>query len=151
MYIYPPEPSGHASLHKRSYGNYMRLRRTIGSTERFREDPFGQVINFSTKSFSKPEYKLLGYNLNYIPTPNTINKKELAQDLKLFGRRIKLRDHFGISPTDKPAFKYHSTWEPNENHHTVKTFLEDFSRKVNSELESRIQIKIVTNLHILHI
>jgi hypothetical protein len=114
----------------------MRLRRTIGSTERFREDPFGQVINFSKKSFSKPEYKLLGYNLNYIPTPNSINKKELAQDIKQFGRRIKLRDHFGNSPSDKPAFKYHSTWEPNENHHTVKTFLEDFSRKVNSELEN---------------
>ena len=84
----------------------MRLRRTIESTERFREDPFGHVINYSKKSFSKPEYKLLGYNLNYIPTPNNIDKKEIAQDIKNFGRRVKLRDHFGVSTMDKPAFKY---------------------------------------------
>ena len=114
----------------------MRLRRTVRSTERFREDPFGNVINFSKKSFSKPEYKLLGYNLNYIPTPNSINKSELAKDINKFARRIKLRDHFGASlPSDKPAFKYQSTWEPANNHHTVQTFLEDFSRKVSNELE----------------
>ena len=33
-------------------------------------------------------------------------------------------------------FKTNSTWEPGNNHHTVKTFLEDFSRKVKSELDN---------------
>ena len=32
-----------------------------------------------------------------------------------------------------------STWELSENHHTVKTFLEDFSNKVNHELADRSQ------------
>ena len=91
-------------------------------------------MNLSDKSFTKAQFKLLGYNLNYIPTPNHINKKELSTDIKKFGRRIKLRDHFGISHTDTPAFKSVSTWEPNKNHHTVETFLEDFTRKVNNEL-----------------
>ena len=33
-------------------------------------------------------------------------------------------------------FKTNSSWEPGNNHHTVKTFLEDFSRKVQSELDN---------------
>ena len=55
------------------------------------------MINLSSKQFSKHEFKILGYNLNFIPTPEKINKKQLEQDLKKFGRRIKLRDHFGES------------------------------------------------------
>ena len=34
----PDKQHGHESLHKKSYGNYMGLRRTIGSIERFREE-----------------------------------------------------------------------------------------------------------------
>ena len=93
-------------------------------------------MNLSEKSFTKAQYKLLGYNLNYIPTPNHIDKKELFSDIKKFGRRIKLPDHFGNTSTDKPAFKNISTWEPNNSHHMVMTFMEDFTRKVNNELES---------------
>ena len=93
-------------------------------------------MNLSTKNFSKPEFKVLGYNLNFIPTPDKINKKELAQDMKKFGRRIKLRDHFGDTLSEKPIFKTTSTWEPGDNHHTVKTFLEDFSRRVKNGLSS---------------
>ena len=93
-------------------------------------------MNLSSKNFTKPEYKILGYNLNFIPTPEKIDKKELNQDLKKFGRRIKLRDHFGESLTEKPMFKTNSSWEPGNNHHTVKTFLEDFSRKVQCELDN---------------
>ena len=88
----------------------------------------------SDRSFTKTQFKLLGYNLNFIPTPNNINKKTLATDIKKFGRRVKLRDHFGITDTNKPAFKSESSWEPAKNHHTVETFLEDFTRKVNTEL-----------------
>ena len=92
-------------------------------------------MSLSDKSFTKAQYKLLGYNLNYIPTPNHINKRELFSDIKKFGRRIKLRDHFGITHTNTPAFKSESTWVPNKNHHTVETFLEDFGRKVDHELK----------------
>ena len=91
-------------------------------------------MNLSGKSFTKAQFKLLGYNLNFIPTPKNINKKTISADIKKFGRRVKLRDHFGISHTDTPAFKSESSWEPAKNHHTVETFLEDFTRKVNNEL-----------------
>ena len=114
----------------------MRLCRAVGSTERFSDDPFGNVVNLSNKSFTKPQYKLLGFNLNFVPTPNKINKLELNKDIKQFGRRIRLRDHFGLSPNnDRPHFRSQSTWEPTNSHHTVQTFLEDFSRRVNRELD----------------
>ena len=92
------------------------------------------MINLSKKSFTETEFKLLGYNLNFVPTPKTINKTELKRDLENFNRRIKLRDHFGIAPTEKPIFKSNSTWEPKNTHHTVRTFLEDFNKKVTEEL-----------------
>ena len=84
------------------------------------------MINLSSKDFSKAEFKTLGYNLNFIPTPGKLNKKQLEQDIKLFGRHIKSRDHFGVFQPAKPIFKSKSSWEPSENHHTVKTFLKDF-------------------------
>ena len=93
-------------------------------------------MNLSKQNFTKTEYKLLGYNLNFIPTPKSVNKAELAQDIKQFNRRIKLRDHFGISQYTKPIFKSASSWEPTDTHHTVRTFMEDFSRKVESNLDN---------------
>ena len=105
---------------------YMPIWRILEHATRSHEDPYGQAINLSSKTFSKPEFKTLGYNLNFIPTPGKLNKKQLEQDIKLFGRRIKLRDHFGVSQPVKQIFKSKSSWEPSEDHHMVKTFLDDF-------------------------
>ena len=55
-------------------------------------------MNLSKQKFTETEYKLLGYNLNFVPTPKNVNKKELSEDIKTFNRRIKLRDHFGVAP-----------------------------------------------------
>ena len=97
------------------------------------------MINLSKQTFTETEFKLLGYNLNFVPTPKTINKAELARDIKLFNRRIKLRDHFGDQLTGKPIFKSNSTWEPKDTHHTVRTFIEDFTRKAGEELDGPTQ------------
>ena len=105
----PREPRRNKGIHQNSYGNFKRLRNSVKSTDQHRNDPFGQVINLSDRSFTKAQFKLLGYNLNFIPTPNNINKKTLATDIKKFGRRVKLRDHFGITDTNKPAFKSESS------------------------------------------
>ena len=88
-------------------------------------------MNLSEHGFTKNEYKLLGYNLNFVPTPDSVNKNELKHDIKTFNRRIKLRSHFG-TPLSKGDlyFKTNSTWEPNSVHHTVKTFSEDLENKV---------------------
>ena len=60
-------------------------------------DPFGKVINLSKLNFSVYEFKILGYNLNFITTPNFFNEMNFNRDVKQFHRRIKLRSHFGIT------------------------------------------------------
>ena len=78
----------------------------------------------------------MGYNLNFVPTPESINKNDLLHDIEKFNRRIKLRSHFGTVPKEGLYFKSNSTWEPSNIHHTVKTFTEDFSRQIKLSLET---------------
>ena len=74
---------------------------------------FGQVINLSGEGFTKNEYKLLGYNLNFIPTPEKLNKKEIMENINNFNRRVKLKSHFGETPPKEGLyFKSNSKWEP---------------------------------------
>ena len=94
------------------------------------------MINLSNSGFTVNEFKLLGKNLNFVPTPDAVNKKELLKDIDKFNRRIKLRAHFGSSPMEGLHLKSDSTWVPQNIHHTVKTFTEDLSRKVESSLET---------------
>ena len=76
------------------------------------------------------------------------------RDVKQFHRRIKLRSHFGIteSPnlTEKIFNKSNSTWEPKEIHHTVNTFIEDFTQKINNSLQEQRNIKWRLHLRISH-
>ena len=65
-----------------------------------------------------------------------MNKTEILKDIKQFNRRIKLKSHFGNLPKEGLYFKSTSTWEPTDTHHTVKTFAEDFNRKVESSLKT---------------
>ena len=82
----------------------------------------------------------MGYNLNFVPTPENINKKEILQDVKKFNRKIKLKAHFGTSlPEGNLYFKSQSEWEPSNVHHTVKTFTEDFKNRVTQSINKEGQ------------
>ena len=86
------------------------------------------------------EYKILGYNLNFVPTPKNVNKNELLMDINKFNRRIKLKAYFDNSlPKDGLYFKNDSQWEPNNVHHTVKTFSEDLKNKITESLNNEGQ------------
>ena len=69
------------------------------------------------------------------------------RDVKQCHSRIKLRSHFVIneSPnlTEKIFNKSNSTWEPKEIHHTVNTFIEDFTQKINNSLQEQRNIKTI--------
>ena len=81
----------------------------------------------------------MGYNLNFIPTPGHLNKTDLLRDVNKFNRRIKLKSHFGTTFDKKELhFKSNSTWEPANVHHTVKTFIEDFSTRIRNSLRAKI-------------
>ena len=73
----------------------------------------------------------MGYNLNFIPTPEKLNKKEFLDDVNNFNRRIKLKSHFGkTTPNEGLYFKSNSSWEPPNPHYTVKTFTESFKNNL---------------------
>ena len=96
------------------------------------------VINLSKFSFSIHVYKLLGKNLNFCPTQGHYNKKILDNELNEFFRRIKLRAYFKNNTNikkfnEEDIFKPKSTWQPNNNHHTVTTFCEAVERDVHSQ------------------
>ena len=78
----------------------------------------------------------MGYNLNFIPTPDSLNKNDLIRDVNKFTRRIKLKSHFSTTLDKKDLyFKSNSSWEPDNVHHTVKTFIEDFNKQIANELK----------------
>ena len=84
----------------------------------------------------------MGYNLNFIATPEKINKKELMHDVNNFNRRIKLKSHFGeAAPNEGIYFKSNKSWEPPNPHYTIKAFPESFKNKLAKNLEKNLSGK----------
>ena len=48
------------------------------------------VINLSTRILSKAEISLLSKGLKFIPTPTSVNKALIKEELKCFGRKLRL-------------------------------------------------------------
>ena len=105
-------------------------------------------MNFSKHSFTVPEYKVLSYNSNFIPTPKNLNKTQLAQDICDFSRNIKLKAHFkNNTPTDKndESIRFRpipeQKWIPPKPHHTVNTFIESFQNQIKRDPRSKLKEK----------
>ena len=52
------------------------------------------VINLSQRQLTKSEISLLSKGLKFVPTPNTIDKAKLKQELEVFWRKLRLMWHF---------------------------------------------------------
>ena len=52
------------------------------------------VFNLSCCKLSKAEVSLLSKGLKFCPTPNTIDKSILKEDLEKFGRKLRLKWHY---------------------------------------------------------
>ena len=90
-------------------------------------------MNLTNKAFTVYEYKLLGYNLNFIPSQSFFNKNNVLKDIDAFGRKVKLRAHFHLqlpnkNDIERKFYATNKTWEPKNSHHTVSTFLESFKK-----------------------
>ena len=66
---------------KSVYGNHKRIRQAINNSIKYRVDPSGKLLNLSKLNFSVYEFQLLGYNLNFIPTPKFFDKNNLNRDV----------------------------------------------------------------------
>ena len=100
------------------------------------------MINLSKYKFTVYEFQVLGYNLNFIPTPKHLNTEQLKEDLKQFGRKMKLRAHFGNTgkfDLDDESIRFrppsNKKWIP-QTHHTVDTFLEAFQSDIDQDMKS---------------
>ena len=121
-------------VYSKNYGNIVSLRKTISRTARYRDDPYGNVINLSKHSFIKKQFEVLKKNLNFCPTPGYYNKKEIKTDIKNFERKIKLKSFFELKNQNKlnknnsvssdiPNIKPKSTQEPLKSHQTINAFI----------------------------
>ena len=74
------------------------------------------VFNLSDRVLTENEIKVLDKGLNFVPTPEKLDRLQIKIDLEKLGRDIKLRIfyHNDLSPSfsKKPAFKVPSPWIP---------------------------------------
>lgn len=108
-------------------------------------------MNLSNHKFSIPQYKLLNKNLNFCPTPGNYNQTTLQNDINNFTRKIKLKAHFAtneqqINENEQPQKQFYikkanSTWEPPNNHHTVKTFIEAITNDIEKLPDTNVKRK----------
>ena len=77
-----------------NHENFIQLWRTIEDTIELQFDPAGNVINLSTKTFSKDVFKLLNKNLNFAPMQKYFRKMNCFRKINGFYRKIKLKAYF---------------------------------------------------------
>ena len=53
-------------------------------------------INLSTRILSKAEISLLSKSLKFIPTPTSVNKALIKEELECFGRKLRFYSTFGL-------------------------------------------------------
>ena len=49
------------------------------------------VVNFSNRKLSKTEVSLLSQDLKFFPTPNSIDKSVLKEDMEKIGKVLRLK------------------------------------------------------------
>ena len=99
-------------------------------------------MNLSKHNFSIPQFQLLNKNLNFCPTPGNYDSTAFKHDIKKFTRKIKLKAHFATTNSEDQTNEQtqkefyirnpNSTWEPTNNHHTIKSFIE----AVNNDIDN---------------
>ena len=52
------------------------------------------VFNLSKRQLSKSEISLLSKGLKFIPTPKSVNRVKLKEEVEVFGRKLRLKWHF---------------------------------------------------------
>ena len=85
------------------------------------------IFNLSDRKLSKAEVSLLSKGLKFCPTPNTIDKSILKEDLEKFGRKLRLKWHYRNDNRifDPDPFKLKSNFNPPKSDAAIELY---FSR-----------------------
>ena len=101
------------------------------------------VFNLSDRVLTENEIKVLDKGLNFVPTPEKLDRLQIKNDLaKLgrLGRDIKLRMFYknDLSPSfsEKPAFKVPSSWTPPIRDVQIELYLSEIEDKLTNINES---------------
>ena len=98
------------------------------------------IVNLSHLVLSETQAETLDFGLQFIPTPQTNDLKDMHASIKRFARHIHLRYFYGIRSTKpKEHFIAKSTWNPpcqNEDINKILEQLEDFSSITNKHRDS---------------
>ena len=80
----------------------------------------------------------MGYNFNFTPTPTTFDHNQFNNEISNFGRKLKLKAHFGntqIFETNDESIQFRTpadkAWIPPTVHHTIETFIESFQEQID--------------------
>ena len=91
------------------------------------------VTNLSQRQLTNWEISLLSKGLNFVPTPNRIDKAKLKQELEGFGRKLRLTWHFR---NDERIFDWNTKFRPKstfnaKNKNVIRsTYLRSLEKKL---------------------
>ena len=90
------------------------------------------VFNLSHRKLSKAEVSLLCKGLKFSPTPNTIDKSILKEDLEKFGRKLRLMWHYRNDNRifDPNLFKPKSKFNPPKSDAAIELYLSRLEEKL---------------------
>ena len=98
------------------------------------------VFNLSDGLLTENEIKVLDKELNYVPTPEKLDRLQIKNDLEKLGRDIKLRMFYqnDLSPSfsEKTAFKVPSSWTPPIRDVQLELYLSEIEDKLININES---------------
>ena len=94
------------------------------------------VFNLSNRVLTEAEISLLDKGLQFVPTPEKIDRYQIKKDLERLGRHIRLKMHFRNEPTENfsttPAFRVPSNWTPPINDIQLEIYLSEIEEQLSN-------------------
>ena len=103
------------------------------------------VINISSVALSEGEKTLLSRGLSFCPTPPSVNTFQLQYDLRVFYRRLRLREYFldeerNVNRERNPFRLKNSTWMPPRNREpALETYIQVLDENLNNMPVQRVR------------
>ena len=80
-------PKRRYTANTKYHASINHIRKAIGRTQRYRNDPLSKIVNLSEKTFTYNEFNLPNKDLNFCSTPGKYNKSRCTHDIYDFIRR----------------------------------------------------------------
>ena len=90
------------------------------------------VVNISKRVLSQAEISLLSKGLKFIPTPPTVNRAILKEELEVFGRKLRLKWHFRDNESSGiyNIFKKKSNFKPRKKDAAIEIYLSKLEEEI---------------------